>query len=378
MTEPTSTDQSTSVDGAELLNRVKEAVETFVVCGEHEVVAITLHVAATHGQPAWHHATRLQFTSPEKRCGKSRAQDIHAELSYHPLITSNISVAALVRMIDEDDPPTLHLDEADAVFGRKAGDAHEDLRGILNAGFQRGRPYVRWQVHRNRTEVLPTFCMATLAGIGQISDTIEDRAIQIHMKRRGPHDRMPQAFRIRRDRPKLRELHDELHEYIRAHLHELAEAEPVMPVDDRDADKWEPLIAVADLAGGDWPMLARRACKEMCSGADDGEDDAGRRLLADLWLVFGGRDGAEAMRGSDIIQRLWTLEESGWSTYGKSGRGVTGADIASLLKDYGVKSRQARWADGSSARGYFRYELGKDATSTLADAWDRYCRECHE
>ena len=32
-----------------------------------------------------------------------------------------------------------------------------------------------------------------------------------------------------------------------------------MPVEDRAADTWEPLVAVADLAGGDWPELARHA-----------------------------------------------------------------------------------------------------------------------
>jgi hypothetical protein len=32
---------------------------------------------------------------------------------------------------------------------------------------------------------------------------------------------------------------------------------PAMPVQDRAADTWEPLVIVADLAGGQWPALAR-------------------------------------------------------------------------------------------------------------------------
>jgi len=48
-------------------------------------------------------------------------------------------------------------------------------------------------------------------------------------------------------------------EAVRAHMDQLREAEPDMPVEDRPADTWEPLIAVADLAGGDWPARARKA-----------------------------------------------------------------------------------------------------------------------
>jgi hypothetical protein len=49
----------------------------------------------------------------------------------------NTSVTALVRSIDEDDPPTLLLDEADAIFAKRReerGEGAEDLRGILNSG----------------------------------------------------------------------------------------------------------------------------------------------------------------------------------------------------------------------------------------------------
>ena len=66
------------------------------------------------------HATRLVITAPEKRCGKSRLLDIIEATCHKPLITVNVSPAALVRSIGETDPPTLLLDEADTVFGRKA------------------------------------------------------------------------------------------------------------------------------------------------------------------------------------------------------------------------------------------------------------------
>jgi hypothetical protein len=48
-------------------------------------------------------------------------------------------------------PPTLMVDEADTIFGtKKAAENNEDVRGILNAGHQRNRPYVGGTSQRAR------------------------------------------------------------------------------------------------------------------------------------------------------------------------------------------------------------------------------------
>jgi hypothetical protein len=133
-----------AVDGAELLEEVYGALERYVVFPSGEAaVAVTLWVAASHAQPAWEHATRMVVKSPLKRCGKTRLLDVLEALSHNALPTVNISVAALVRSIDEADPPTLLLDEADTIFVRRRGEraeAAEDLRGILTPATAAGGP----------------------------------------------------------------------------------------------------------------------------------------------------------------------------------------------------------------------------------------------
>ena len=252
------------VDGAALLEEVYAALTRYVVFpGGAAAVAVTLWVAASHAQPAWEHATRLAIKTPVKRCGKSRLLDLAEALCHQPLPTVNVSVAALVRSINEDDPPTLLLDEADTIFGKRRGEraeAAEDLRGILNAGHKRGGKYLRWDQARRQPEQCPTFAMAALAGIGDLPDTIEDRAVIVTMRRRAPGEQVS-SFRRRRDLPALVTLRDRLHGWLRDHLAELETATPAMPVEDRAADTWEPLVAVADLAGGGWPELARDACR---------------------------------------------------------------------------------------------------------------------
>ena len=141
--------------GAEILGQLHAALAKYVVLPSPEAAdAIVLWIAATHAAPAWNCAPRLDVTSPVKRCGKSRLLDIIEATCHDPLITVNISPAALVRSIS-DDPPTLLLDEADTVFGPKAADNHEDLRGILNAGHSRNRPYIRWDVTSRAAGALP-------------------------------------------------------------------------------------------------------------------------------------------------------------------------------------------------------------------------------
>ena len=223
---------------------------------------MTLFTAATHAQPAWEHASRLVVKSPIKRCGKTRAQEVARELVHKALPTTNISPAALARSINEDDPPTLILDEADTVWGKKdqRSEGAEDLRGILNAGHSRGWPYVRWDAAARRQEQCPTFAMAIIGGIGDMPDTIEDRAVVLSMRRRAPGESVAQ-WRTRRAVPQLRGVRDRLHAWVDAEHHRLADAEPELPAEDRAADVWEPLVAIADAAGGDWPARARKACQ---------------------------------------------------------------------------------------------------------------------
>lgn len=346
-------------NGADLLDELRAAFGRYVVFPSPEAHnATVLWCAATHGQPAWEHAPRLTPISPEKRCGKSRLMDVAEAVCHQVLITVNASTAAIVRSITDDDPPTLMVDEADTIFGSKrAAENHEDVRGILNAGHQRNRPYVRWDITTRKKEHCPTFAMAMLAGIGDLPDTIMDRAVPIRMRRRGPGEKVA-PFRTRRDAPALHALRGRLHAWVRANIDALAKAEPDLPVEDRAADTWEPLVAIADLAGGRWPERARRACLAM-TGDDPDDSGIGIRLLADLYEIWGTED---YLFTSTILSRLHKVEESPWLQWRRN-EPITARGLAGLLKPYGVKSRTVRVGEETS-KGYARADL--------TDSWTRY------
>jgi hypothetical protein len=110
------------------------------------------------------------------------------------------------------------VDEADTIFGtKKAAENNEDVRGIINAGHQRNRPYVRWDITSRSRELCPTFAMVMLAAIGGLPDTIMDRAIDIRMRRRSPGEKVA-PFRTRRDAPPFNSLRDQLHGWVRGNL----------------------------------------------------------------------------------------------------------------------------------------------------------------
>jgi Protein of unknown function (DUF3631) len=350
------------VDGDKLLDELRNQLTCYVAFPSAEAAdAVTLYVTATHAQTAWEHATRLVIKSPVRRCGKTRLLEVLQELCENVLATANCSVAALTRSIGIVDPPTIVLDEADSVFATRRGErseSAEDLRGILNAGHARGWPYLRWDPAKRQREECPTFAMAVIAGIGDMPDTIEDRAVVVTMRRRAPGEQVTR-FRRRRSIPPLRDLRDRLHEWIAGHADELADAEPDLPVEDRAADCWEPLVAVADLAGGDWPARARRACKALARGDVDDEAD-GTRLLTDLHAIY---DGADRLTTAKILERLNAIETSPWGGWHRSD-GFNARDLSKMLRPYGIAPKVIKIGDDETARGYL--------AEWFTDSWSRY------
>lgn len=347
-------------DGAAILDTLRAALVRYVVLPSPQATdAVVLWIAASHAQPAWAHAPRLVIRAPEKRCGKSRLLDVIEATCHNPLITVNASTAAIYRSID-DDPPTLLVDESDTIFGGKSADTNEDLRGLLNAGHQRNRPALRWDNVGRQLERCPTFAMAALAGIGAMPDTIEDRAVVIRMRRRMPGETVS-PYRHRRDRPTLRTIAEDLSAWLRPDLAALERAEPAMPVEDRAADTWEPLFAVADHAGGPWPDRARRAVDVLTAEADEGEESSQRvRLLLDCRRAFGAENALPTAR---LLQLLNGDPEAPWAEHGPAG--LTGRRLAVMLRDYGIRSANIRFPDGTQAKGYDR--------AAFTDAWARYC-----
>lgn len=359
---------SPASEGAQILADLRAQIKRYVVMpSEEALTAVTLWIAATHLQRAWQHAPRLAIVAPEKRCGKSRLLDVVTETVRNPLITVNASAAAIFRSIDDEDPPTLLVDEADTLFSTvKAAEKNEEVRGLINAGHQRNRPTLRVTGPEHKPTAFPTFAMAALAGIGDLPDTVMDRSVVIRMRRRAAGEKVA-AFRTTRDTPALHAIRDRLSAWLQPLYKRALEMEPPMPVEDRAADTWEPLVVIADLAGGEWPALARTACRVM-TDYEAGQDEEGglrTRLLVGIRRAFAAENDPAVLGTKRLLEALNADKEAPWSEYGPNG--LTPRGLQLLLKPYGISSANRRFPDGTQAKGFARTQF--------LDTWARYCPE---
>ena len=133
----------------------------------------------------------------------------------------------------------------------------------------------------------------------------------------------------------------------------LRAADPEVPntLNDRQADNWRTLLAIADAAGGQWPTKAREAAKALSGSADDSEDLLKVRLLVDIRDTFNTR-GTDRISASDLCNALAGIEESPWASFGRSNKPITPTQLARQLKPFGVRSKPTRLPDGNNLRGY--------------------------
>jgi hypothetical protein len=133
-----------------------------------------------------------------------------------------------------------------------------------------------------------------------------------------------------------------------------------MPVEDRAADTWEPLVAIADAAGGNWPKRIRTAVLRLVAAeaASDAEASLGIRLLFDIRDVFTTWT-VSFIASTDLLAALNKIDDAPWRELNLTARG-----IADRLRPYGIKPTRNT---GGTARGYRLEDFG--------DAFTRYARQ---
>lgn len=349
-------------NAADLLDDVHAFLGRFIAYPSAETqVAHTLWIVHAHLMAAWESTPRIAFLSPEPGSGKTRALEITELLVPNPITAVNVSPAYLFRKVaDENGPPTILFDEIDTVFGPKAKE-NEEIRGLLNAGHRRGAVAGRCVVRGTQvlTEEIPAYCAVALAGIGDLPDTILTRSVIIRMRRRASRERV-EPYRRRQHVSEGEALRARLSEWASTLATTIGEEWPELPhgVQDRDADVWEPLLAVADAAGDAWPTRARIAAVTLVTLGREANPSQSLQLLADLRTVFGE---AATKSTATILEALHALPESPWADI--RGKPLDDRGLARRLLRYGIKPKPIRFGE-STARGYERADLH--------DAWDRY------
>ncbi len=349
---------------SESLDAVRDFLTEYVVFpDQHCEVATVLWCAHAHALDAFDSTPRLAFLSPEPGSGKSRALEVITTLVPHSMHAVNATPAALFRAVsDLDNRPTILFDEIDTVFGPKAKD-NEEVRGFLNAGHRRGAVAYRCVGMGTQQTVVPfpSFCAVAIAGLNDVPDTIATRSVIVRMRKRAPKEQVS-PWRTKTGEPIGTRLRLALSSAVSDVRGDLERAEPHMPpgVDDRPADVWEPLLAVADCAGGEWPNLARGAAVALTAPTDT-QMSLGVQLLADLREVYTDKGKPLNLSTPAILEALQALEESPWGDL--RGKPIDARYLARTLKRYSVT--RTKFRDSATTQwGYNRADLG--------DVWERY------
>lgn len=359
------------IDGAAILDETRAFIRQFVVFpDEHCLVAVTLWAAHTHLVENFHTTPRLALLSPEPSSGKTRVLEVLHLLVPEAMFSLSASPAAVFRSLQQRQV-TLLFDEVDAIWSKRGrDDNHEDLRAMLNAGYRRGATIPRCVGPKHDVCDFQVYCAVALAGLGELPDTIMSRSIIIKMRRRAPGEDV-EPFRTRQHEALGHAIRKRLAIFAKAIGPSIADAWPELPsgIVDRPAECWEPLLAVADAAGGDWPDKVRAACVELCKVAQDRRVSLGIRLLQDLRIIFGD---SIALHTATILARLCDGTQHGldgdapWAELHGRPLGVRG--LASMLKKYGATSTKVK-VEGLALQGYRRDDLW--------DAWVRYLPVSH-
>jgi putative DNA primase/helicase len=344
------------VSGEAILTALCQTFKRFTIMPDGSYETVALWVIHTYAHEAAYVSPILGITSPQKRCGKTTLQTLLAALVNRPLPTSNISPAAVFRCI-EAWCPTLLIDEGDS-FLRD----NEELRGVINSGHTRATAFVvRTEEIAGKREPVKfsTWAPKAIALIGGLPSTIHDRAIGVPMRRKLPTESVE---KLRQDKLDFEPLRRKIKRWSQDNVELLKIYDPAMPsgLNDRAADNWRPLLAIADLVGGDWSKLAREAIKHLATGDDDHEEER-IKLLADIRDIFIERQ-TDRIASADLVDDLGRMEDRPWPEW-KNGKPITQNQLARLLKPFKIKPSVQRIGTKTPSC----YEL-----ASFKDAFSRY------
>ena len=345
------------VDGAELLEELEMGFTRHLTLPPGGEIVLPLWDLHAHCHDAAQVSPILGFKSATKRAGKTTGLTLLGATTPRTLLASNVTAATIFRTVDRYSP-TLLVDEADSFLS-----GNEELRGILNSGHTRtGAVVIRIVGDENEPHCFSTWCPKAIALIGNLPGTLEDRSIVLVMRRRSPTERIE---RLRLDRlDQFEPLRRKAARWAKDNSEALRQADPEVPpgLNDRAADNWRPLLAIADLCGGKWPEAARRAATLLSGSTDEGDTTPRVQLLADLRDLFQER-AEDRLSSEQIVEVLGKMDDRPWPEWSK-GKPLTKNQLARLLKPFGIRSKVIRLKDGTTPHGHFLKDL--------EDSFDRY------
>jgi hypothetical protein len=335
----------------QLLFDIAVFISRYLACTSHQLTVLALWTLHTHCFAAADATPYLNIFSAESRCGKSVCLQLLRLLSADPWLAAGVPSSLLIRKITAQ-RPTLLLDLRDTVFDAGYG----KLRGLLISGARREGTY---SLPQGKGQVCDydVFCPKAFAGDAPLPVSLDPLCIPIFLVQRHVGGEL-QKLRLRQAREAAQPLVLRIQQWVARNLEALKSSPPLtwdqfpnhlLPCYE---DSLEPLLQIANLLGGEWPVRVRTALNKVFDLPDDATYVA--PLLSDIQVIFDTQpDTGDDHRipTGDLLECLNNLDARPWRSWNKGGH-MTARNLARLLGLAGIRSRNQRHSSGGRGRGY--------------------------
>jgi Protein of unknown function (DUF3631) len=358
----TTNGHSSTPPGADLLDAVAAFFREYLVCDDHQLTLLTLWAACTRFQQVFTTAPYLDIRSVDPCSGKTTCLNLLDVLCYNKAFLTGVPAATLIERclpgrcfedpgMGENQPLfTLLLDDCHHTFGRSE---LQPALALLNSGSDVGS-FFPWG-----DDDYYFFGPKAFAGSAPLPRSLAARCIPIVLRRPKPSEKFNRLLPGHDDTTVLTRGLKDWAANISSALAKAAQNQPaqlpptLLPGQHRCV---EPLIHIADFAGGSWPQKARAAAIAVFDLADASPH---LQMLWDVRAIFRLKNDPEYIPTADLLTELRKMDARPWSEWGPK----SGKRLASHLRPFDIHSHHINRSEGE-CYGYF--------CNNFQDAWDRY------
>lgn len=352
--------------GAEVLDDVASFIRKYLVCDDHQLTILSLWSACARNCYGFRTAPYLHVRSPESHCGKTICLFLLHSLSEPggifytgadpAAIIRRISVGRSFKELNEergDRIRALLLDDCHHTFGPSE---RQPLLGLINSGSECSNCYPVGNAESY------FFGPKAFAGNAPLPRSLVSRCIPIVLRRPRPtekFDRFQHLDVMDAGHVLARRLKSWLEPSFDSLSRAAGENPPGLPLSlsPGQIQCAEPLLYIADLAGGAWPEKIRAALVAVFDLADASPS---LQMLRDIRNIFGEKNNPEYLPTSDLLDELRAMDNRPWSDWGTN----SGKRLSGHLRPFSITSRRQNQGAERDSRGYFRNDF--------QDAWERY------
>lgn len=366
MQKPKPANGHTSIPpGADVLNAISSFYRRYLVCDDQQLTILALWTACARSNQRFLAAPYLDVRSPEPQSGKSQCLSLLNFLLEPAFFFTGAPAGTLIQRllknrsmdcIDPEDCPalTVLLDNCHHSFGSSE---REPLVALLNSGAE----MTGFFPYGNEDHYL--YGCKAFAGSAPLPRSLAARSIPIVLRPPKPSEQFARLYEDDFVLDNAVALRNGLKQWLEQASSALARARAKtsanLPVTLSPGQRKlsEPLIQIADVAGGLWPAKIRAALPAVFDLADASPQ---LQMLADLRSIFHLKNDPDYLSTSDLLTELRAMDNRPWSDWSnKSGRRLGG-----LLRPFGISSSHLHGGGNTDFKGYRKEHF--------QDAWQRY------